>query len=149
MGERSGLVAASAGNFGQGVAYAARAHRRPFVVFAAESANAAKVDAMRRFGAAVAPDGGGLRRAREAPADHAARTDGGLIVDGQVAIAIGAGAAVELTDAVERATCRRWKALYVPVGNGALIAGVGTWLRSASTVTSQGEGAPAIDSFVA
>ena len=46
-------MAASAGNFGQGVAFAARAHGIPFVVFAAENANAGKVAAMRRLGAQV------------------------------------------------------------------------------------------------
>ena len=73
VGEGSGLVAASAGNFGQGVAYAARAHRVPFVVFAAQTANAAKVAAMRRLGAEVRLAGEDFDAAREAAADHAAR----------------------------------------------------------------------------
>jgi threonine dehydratase len=150
VGEGSGLVAASAGNFGQGLAYAARAHRVPFVVFAAENANAAKVDAMRRLGAEVRLVGEDFDAAREAAAEHTGRSGWRLIVDGQDPhIAIGAGTmAVELTDAVERGDLPPLDALYVPVGNGALIAGVGTWLRSAAPSTRvigvQAEGAPAM-----
>ena len=137
VGEGSGLVAASAGNFGQGVAYAARAHRIPFVVFAAETANAAKVAAMRRLGAEVRLAGEDFDAAREAAAHHAATSGWRLIIDGQDPhIAIGAGTmAVELTDAVERGDLPPLEALYVPVGNGALIAGVGTWLKAAAPAT--------------
>jgi threonine dehydratase len=150
VGERSGLVAASAGNFGQGVAYAARAHRVPFVVFAARNANAAKVAAMRRLGAEVRLAGEDFDAAREAAAEYAARSGWRLIIDGQDPhIAIGAGTmAVELTDAVERGDLPSLDALYVPVGNGALIAGVGTWLKAAAPATRvigvQATGAPAM-----
>src|SRR5688572_28612071 len=47
------LVCASAGNFGQGLAYAARKRNLPLHVFAAESANPLKVARMRGFGATV------------------------------------------------------------------------------------------------
>ncbi|HEX6912330.1 MAG TPA: pyridoxal-phosphate dependent enzyme, partial [Longimicrobium sp.] len=47
------LVCASAGNFGQGLAYAARRRGRPVRVFAAETANPFKVDRMRQLGARV------------------------------------------------------------------------------------------------
>ena len=150
VGEGSGLVAASAGNFGQGVAYAARAHRIPFVVFAAENANAAKVAAMRRLGAEVRLAGEDFDAAREAAAHHAVTSGWRLIIDGQDPhIAIGAGTmAVELTDAVERGDLPPLEALYVPVGNGALIAGVGTWLKAAAPATRvigvQAVGAPAM-----
>jgi threonine dehydratase len=56
--------------------------------------------------------------------------------------------AVELTDAVERGDLPPLDALYMPVGNGALIAGVGTWLKSAAPATRvigvQATGAPAM-----
>ncbi len=51
------LVCASAGNFGQGLAYAARARGIPLTVFAAENANPLKVDRMRGFGATVVLSG--------------------------------------------------------------------------------------------
>jgi threonine dehydratase len=150
VGERMGLVAASAGNFGQGVAHAARAHRIPFVVFAAETANPAKLAAMRRLGAEVRLAGSDFDAAREAAAAHAVESGWRLIVDGQDPwIAIGAGTmAVELTDAVEAGSLPALEVLYVPVGNGALIAGVGTWLKAAAPGTRvigvQAEGAPAM-----
>ncbi|HEX6475319.1 MAG TPA: pyridoxal-phosphate dependent enzyme [Candidatus Limnocylindria bacterium] len=150
VGERTGLVAASAGNFGQGVAFAARAHRVPFAVFAALNANAAKVAAMRRLGAEVRLVGEDFDAAREAAAGHAATTGWRLIVDGaDPRIAIGAGTmAVELTDGVERGELPALEALYVPVGNGALIGGIGVWLKAAAPATRvigvQAEGAPAM-----
>src|SRR4029077_4686673 len=53
VGERQGVVVASAGNFGQGVAYAGRELGVPVIVYAATTANPSKVAAMRRLGADV------------------------------------------------------------------------------------------------
>ncbi|HEX9223147.1 MAG TPA: pyridoxal-phosphate dependent enzyme, partial [Candidatus Acidoferrales bacterium] len=47
------LVCATAGNFGQGMAYAARKRRFQLVVFAAETANPLKLERMRQLGAEV------------------------------------------------------------------------------------------------
>jgi threonine dehydratase len=130
VGERRGLVVASAGNFGQGVAYAARAHGVACTVYAATSANAAKVAAMRRLGADVRLVGEDFDAAREAAAAHAASGSAHLLVDGEDPwIAIGAGTlAAELTDGIAAGELPDLAALYVPVGNGALIGGIGAWL---------------------
>jgi threonine dehydratase len=56
-GEEGRLVCASAGNFGQGLAYAARKRGVLLTVFAAESTNPAKVKRMRRLGAEVRLEG--------------------------------------------------------------------------------------------
>jgi threonine dehydratase len=127
-----GVVVASAGNFGQGVAYAGRALGVPITVFAATTANRVKVAAMRRLGADVRRVGEDFDAAREAAADHAASGGWHLLVDGQDPwISIGAGTiAAELTEAVTAGDLPALERLYVPVGNGALIAGIGTWLRS-------------------
>src|SRR5258706_14364727 len=53
----NGLVCASAGNFGQGMAYAARKRGTQLTVFAAISANPLKVDRMRALGAEVMLEG--------------------------------------------------------------------------------------------
>ena len=134
VGESKGLVVASAGNFGQGVAYAGRAMRVPVTVFAATTANPMKVAAMRRLGADVRTVGEDFDAARLAAADQAADTGWHLLVDGEDPwISIGAGTiALELTDAIARGDLPGLERFYVPVGNGALIAGVGTWLRSAA-----------------
>jgi threonine dehydratase len=137
VGERRGVVVASAGNFGQGVAYAGRALGVPVVVFAATTANPTKVAAMRRLGAEVRPAGEDFDAARLAAADLAAATGWHLLVDGADPwISIGAGTiALELTEATVAGDLPALEAFYVPVGNGALIAGIGTWFRSAAAAT--------------
>lgn len=150
VGERQGLVVASAGNFGQGVAYAGRAMNVPVTVFAATTASPMKVAAMRRLGADVRTVGDDFDAARLAAAEHAAEGGWHLLVDGEDAwISIGAGTiALELTDAVARGDLPALRRFYVPVGNGALIAGIGTWLRSAAPDTGvigvQAAAAPAM-----
>jgi threonine dehydratase len=150
VGERSGVVVASAGNFGQGVAYAGRAMGIPVTVMAATTANPMKVAAMRRLGAEVRMVGEDFDAAREAAADFATEGDWHLLIDGDDPwIAIGAGTvALELTDGMARSDLPPLDRFYVPVGNGALIAGIGTWLRSAAAATRvigvQAAGAPAM-----
>jgi threonine dehydratase len=150
VGEGRGVVVASAGNFGQGVAYAGRAMGIPITVFAATTANPAKVSAMRRLGADVRTVGDDFDAARVNAATFAAEAGWHLLVDGEDPwISIGAGTiAAELTDAVEAADLPPLERFYVPVGNGALIAGIGTWLRSASPETRvigvQASAAPAL-----
>ncbi|HEY7331959.1 MAG TPA: pyridoxal-phosphate dependent enzyme [Candidatus Limnocylindria bacterium] len=150
VGEGRGLVVASAGNFGQGVAYAARALRVPLTVYAATTANPAKVAAMRRLGAEVRLAGEDFDAARDGAAAHAGTGAAHLLVDGQDPwITIGAGTlAAELTDAIAAGDLPELAALYVPVGNGALIAGIGAWLAEhrphVRLVGVQAERAPAM-----
>lgn len=150
VGEERGVVVASAGNFGQGVAYAARAMKVPVTVMAATTANPAKVAGMRRLGADVRLVGEDFDAARLAAADLALRTGWHLLVDGEDPwIAIGAGTiALEVTDASAAGELPSLERFYVPVGNGALIAGIGTWIRSTTPSTRvigvQAAGAPAM-----
>jgi threonine dehydratase len=51
--EASHLTCATAGNFGQGMAYAARKRRIPITIFVAAKANPLKIDRMRALGAEV------------------------------------------------------------------------------------------------
>ncbi len=132
VGDRRGLVVASAGNFGQGVAYACRALGVAVTVFAARTANAAKLAAMRRLGAEVREVGEDFDAARDAAAAHVAETGWHLLIDGEDPwISIGAGTlALELTDGVQRGDIPPFSQVLVPVGNGALIGGMGVWMRS-------------------
>jgi threonine dehydratase len=129
---RTPLVCASAGNFGQGLAYAARKRAIPLHVFAAASANPLKVAKMRGFGATVHLQGADFDAAKDVAREFAARQGWRFVEDGaEPAVAEGAGTmAVELT---------RWPepfdALYVPVGNGALINGIGRWLKHVAPQT--------------
>jgi threonine dehydratase len=144
------LVVASTGNFGQGVAYAARAFGVPVTVFADEHANQRKLDRIRAFGATVRQVGHDFDAAREAAEAHARATAAHLLVDGQDArIALGAGTlAVEVTDAAEAGALPLPGTAYVPVGNGALIVGLGAWLRANApgcrVVGIQSEAAPSM-----
>ena len=60
-----------------------------------------------------------------------------LLVDGEDPwISIGAGGiALELTDGVERGELPPITELLVPVGNGALIGGIGAWIKAVAPTT--------------
>ena len=118
---------ASAGNFGQGLAYAARKHEIGLIVYAATTANPFKVERMRRLGADVRLVGDDFDASKDACRQFASDEGLTFIEDGRdVAIAEGAGTiAAELLQWPERID-----ALLVPVGNGALINGIGTWAKA-------------------
>ena len=134
IGPERAIVCASAGNFGQGVAYAARAHGVPAVVFCSTRANRAKVDRMRALGANVIETGEDFDDARGGSEAYALEYGAELLVDGEDArISTGAATmALELTDAVEAGVLPMPAIASIPVGNGALINGVGSWLRHAA-----------------
>jgi len=128
------VVAASTGNFGQGVAFAARAFGVPAVVFADEHANPVKLDRMRAFGATVVQAGRDFDAAREAAEAFARERGSHLLIDGQNPwVATGAATiAVEVTDAIGRGDLPGLATAYIPLGNGALLVGIGAWLRHAA-----------------
>lgn len=126
---RQPLVTASVGNFGQGLAYTARAAGLPLTVFASRNANPVKIQAMSALGARVVQAGEDFDEAKIAAADHAQSAGARLVVDGaEPTIAEGAGTiALELTN---QHVGTPLDAVLVPVGNGALITGMGTWLKA-------------------
>lgn len=129
---REKLVTASAGNFGQGLAWAARSRGVALDVYAAESANPLKVARMRDLGATVHLAGRDFDDAKDHARRHAEREGSVFVEDGrEPAIAEGAGAiAVELF---------AWPApvatAIIPLGNGALLGGMGTWIRHVAPAT--------------
>lgn len=129
LADQRPLVCASAGNFGQGLARAAVRRGIELTVFAAERANPLKVAAMRAFGAAVRQEGDDFDAAKDAARRHAQASGACYVEDGALPeIAEGAGTiALELTDAGVSPD-----AMLVPLGNGALITGIGTWLHRAA-----------------
>ncbi len=150
VGPGRGVVVASAGNFGQGVAFAARALGVPAVVFTSRHANRAKIARMRVLGATVIESGEDFDDARAGSETYATEHDAELLVDGDdPQIALGAATmAREVTDAVRAGTLPEPVLALVPVGNGSLINGVGSWLRAASpacrVVGVQADRAPAM-----
>ncbi|MES2900281.1 MAG: pyridoxal-phosphate dependent enzyme [Pseudomonadota bacterium] len=125
------IVTASAGNFGQGIAYAAASGQRSVIVFASVHANPRKLDAMRQLGARVILEGADFDGAKQAARAFAGHHDCVFVEDGdEPTIAEGAGTiAAELMDALaERAVAL--DAIIVPLGNGALLTGVATWIKA-------------------
>ncbi len=117
-------VCATAGNFGQGLAYAARANGAGVHVFASAAAPPGKVERMRALGARVEVSERSEAAAREYAA--AAPDQRILVKDGlDPAIAEGAG-----TIAVELEAAGRIDTALVQIGDGALISGVARWLKA-------------------
>jgi threonine dehydratase len=127
-----GLVCASAGNFGQGLAHAARGRGVGATVFAAVNANPLKVEAMRGFGAEVRLEGRDFDAAKAAGRAFAAATGRPFVEDGlHPAIAEGAG-----TIALEMAAAGALgDTILVPLGNGSLVNGTGAWIKARHPAT--------------
>ena len=126
------IVCASAGNFGQGMAYACRKRGIKITVFAAHTASPLKIDRMRALGAKIELEVGDFDQAKDAARRFAEEKDQLFIEDGKIG-AIGEGAAtiaLELTGMQEPLD-----AVFVPLGNGSLVNGIGTWLKHASPRT--------------
>ena len=150
LGPDRPVVCASAGNFGQGVAFAATPAGVRSVVFASTRANRSKLARMRALGADVHEVGEDFDTAVAAARAHAADSGAFMLVDGDDArISTGAATmALELTEAAARGELPSPAVVSVPVGNGALINGIGSWLRHAApgcrVVGVQAELAPAM-----
>jgi threonine dehydratase len=125
--ERSaGVITASAGNHGQGVAYAARVFDIPATVYVPNGANQLKVEAIKRLGSKVVHHGRAYNDAYlEAMRERA--SSGATFVhafdDPDVAAGQGTLAVELLEDLPEFDT------ILVPVGGGGLIAGISLYLK--------------------
>ncbi|MEO0532669.1 MAG: pyridoxal-phosphate dependent enzyme [Cyanobacteria bacterium P01_A01_bin.123] len=142
----SAFVCASAGNFGQGMAYACRKHHIPLTVFAAETANPLKLERMQQLGAEVKLAGADFDAAKDAGKAYAVAQDYPYVEDGHaVEVSIGAGTiGLELSGYPNPI-----ETLLIPIGNGALINGIGTWFKANHPATQVigvvAAGAPAMD----
>jgi threonine dehydratase len=123
------LVCATAGNFGQGMAWSARKRGLPLTIFTSVAANPLKVERMRALGADVRLVGKDVDEAHEAAKEFAEESGARLVEDGRDReIAEGAGTiGMELL---------RWPepldAIVVPLGDGALLAGIARWVKAHS-----------------
>jgi len=118
---RAGVVAMSAGNHAQGVAYHARRLGIPATIVMPEGTPFTKIDRTEAFGAKVMLRGDSLAAAREA-ADALARERGFVLVhpyDDPVVIAGQGTIALELL-----ADRPNLDTLVVPIGGGGLISGI-------------------------
>ncbi len=130
---QTGLVAASAGNHGQGVALAGKQSGVPVRIFVSNSASPLKIEAMRKLGAEVTLVPGGYGDAEEAGLSYAAKgtstwispyNDPHIIAgQGTLAFEIFQQAKEIYQDSLKEAT---W---LVPTSGGGLLSGVARVVR--------------------
>jgi threonine dehydratase len=138
----AGVVAASGGNHGAAVAYAARALGVPASIFVPEVTPAAKLDRIRSYGARLVVGGARYAEALEASRAYAAETGASEIhAYDQVETLLGQG-----TLGREMAEDRpEIDTVVVAVGGGGLIGGIAAWMRGAKRVVAvEPEGAPTL-----
>jgi threonine dehydratase len=139
------LLTASAGNFGQAMAYACGRREIGLTVYASVNANPLKLERMRALGATVVLQGDDFDAAKIEAKRVAAETGVRLVEDGlDVETGEGAGTiGLELAEGPEQ-----FDAVLLPLGNGALTCGVGCYLKHAypqiQVVAIQSAGAPAM-----
>ncbi|KAL2867443.1 threonine ammonia-lyase [Aspergillus lucknowensis] len=139
------VVCASAGNLGLALAYSGRRHGVNVTVVASASANATKIDRIRKLGAAVEQVAGDFEAARERAREIADNNNVFLVEDSDnLDTCEGAGTiGLELLEGGERID-----AVLLALGGGALATGVGHVFKTLSPATEvvcvQPKGAPAM-----
>jgi threonine dehydratase len=127
-GERAaGVVAASAGNHGQAVAWAARELGIPATIYVPQDAPMAKVDACKNYGATTVMTGVYFEDALEAAVRHV-EDEGGTFIhpyEDQLVIAGQGTIGLELAEQVPDV-----ETVLIPIGGGGLAVGVATALRA-------------------
>jgi threonine dehydratase len=143
------LVCASAGNFGQAVAYGCRKQNIALTIFAAESANPYKIQRMQDLGANVILKGEDFDAAKSHAKQFGEENNVRFVVDSlDIETVIGAGTiGLELAKFPETLDY-----LLIPLGNGALFNGIATYFKAKSPHTKliaiQAKGASAmVDSW--
>jgi threonine dehydratase len=125
----NGLVAASAGNHGLGVAFAGAQKNASVTVFVPENASPIKIQRMQDYAAEVRKVPGGYESAERAGKIHAAAAgstwvspyNDGLVIAGQATVA------AEILEDIPVALTTNW---IVPVGGGGLISGTAAYLHT-------------------
>jgi len=128
LGDAPGVVAGSAGNHGQSLAYAARAQGIPCEVFMPREAPVAKVAAVRAFGGIVNLAGESVDDCVAAALQRAAETGAGFVhpFDDADVILGQATLGLELLEDVPDL-----ETVVVPVGGGGLISGIAGVVKAA------------------
>ncbi len=143
------LVCASAGNFGQAIAYGCRKQNIALTIFAAENANPYKIKRMRDLGANVILKGEDFDGAKAHAKQFGEENNIRFVIDSfDIETVIGAGTiGLELSKFPETLDY-----LLIPLGNGALFNGIATYFKAKSPSTKliavQAKGASAmVDSW--
>lgn len=123
----AGVITASAGNHGMGVAYAAGVFKVPATVYVPENANLFKVEAIQRLGAQVVRAGRSYSGAF-AEALSAQRDGGATFVHAYDDPDVVAGQGTIATELL--ADLEEFDTVLVPVGGGGLIGGIALYLKT-------------------
>jgi threonine dehydratase len=123
----AGVVAASAGNHGQAVAWAARELGVPATIYVPIDAPMAKVEACRNYGATTVMSGEFFEDALTAAQQHVEETGGTFIhpYEDQLVIAGQGTIGLELAEQVPD-----MGTVLIPIGGGGLAVGIATALRA-------------------
>jgi threonine dehydratase len=123
----AGVVAASAGNHAQAVAWSARALRIDATIFVPEAASTTKIEATKRHGATVIAAGETLDESIEAALVHAERTNAVFVPPFEdIRVIAGQGTiGLEILEQLPDVAT-----VVVPVGGGGLAAGIGIAIKS-------------------
>src|SRR6476620_11089376 len=123
----SGVVAASAGNHAQAVAWAAREVGIRATIFVPQDAPMAKVEATKSYGAEVVMGGEALEEAIAAAQEHVAATGATFVhpYEDEAVVAGQGTIGLELAEQLPEA-----ETVLVPVGGGGLASGIALALRA-------------------
>jgi len=134
--QSAGLLAASAGNHGQGVALAGQVVNAPVKIFVSENAPSVKINAMKSLGAEVVLVPGGYQDAENAALGEASSSEftwispynDGIIIAGQGTIAL------EVIDQLNNISAISMEDMFwlVPTSGGGLLAGIAAAIDSVS-----------------
>jgi threonine dehydratase len=122
----AGVVAASAGNHGQAVAWAAREAGIPATIFMPEDAPTAKVEATISYGGRIELVGESFEAAVAAAEEHGERSDATLVHAFEDARVIAGQGTIGLELAEQAPEA---ETVVIPVGGGGLAAGISLALR--------------------
>jgi threonine dehydratase len=122
----AGVVAASAGNHGQAVAWAARELGAPARIFMPQDSPMAKVDATRNYGAEIELTGPAFEETLEAALAYVERTGAAFVhpYEDPLVIAGQGSIGLELAEQVELET------VVIAIGGGGLASGISLALRA-------------------
>lgn len=144
-----GIACTTTGNFGLGLAFAARKFRYGCDVFVAQAANPLKIEKMRRLGATIHQSTAPYYETEELAKAYARDNGLAYLADGELrGMAVGASTiGFEITRDILDPLEHGEQAVIVPVGDGSLIGGIGSWIRQAApsiaVIGVQSEMAPA------
>ena len=126
------IVCASAGNFGQAMAYVGRSRSIPVQVFVAKDVNPAKAERMRSLGATVRLCDGDFDVAKESARREAAEHPDCVFVEDGAEESVSEGAG---TIAIELLAAGAIDTVVIPLGDGALMNGMAAWIKYRSPHT--------------